>query len=101
MYSSYQYTRMPSRSDAGLTWHDVIPQDTLWLKLGGDKGRGSFKLNLQLCNILHPNSQKNTILLSMVMAGDSTINLHTCLDMYVDQLQELEGMPIRLVKRRE
>ena len=67
----------------------------LWLKLGGDKVRGSFKLNLQLCNILHPNSQKCTNLISMVMAGDSTMNLHTCLDMYADQLDELEGSEVR------
>ena len=72
-----------------------MPKDTLWLKLGGDKGRGSFKLNLQLCNIRHPNSQKCTNLISMFMAGDSTMNLHTCLDMYVDQLDELEGSEVK------
>ncbi len=39
------------RSTAGLTWHDgAIPSDEIWVKLGGDKGRGSFKLNLQLVN---------------------------------------------------
>jgi hypothetical protein len=25
------------RTQAGLTWHSVMPTDTLWLKLGGDK----------------------------------------------------------------
>ena len=67
------------------------------MKLGGDKGHGSFKLNLQLCNVLHPNSQKNTCLLSMFMAGDSTTNLHTCLDMYREQVSELQGMSLRCV----
>lgn len=71
-----------------------MPKDSLWLKLGGDKGRGSFKLNIQLCNILHPNSQKCTNLVSMFMAGDSTANLHTCLDMYTEHLDEIEGMKI-------
>ena len=89
---------MSNRAPAGLTWHDdTIPQQELWLKLGGDKGHGSFKLNLQLCNVLHPNSQKNTCLLSMFMAGDSTTNLHTCLDMYGEQVREMQGMSLGYV----
>ena len=80
------------RAPAGLTWHEVIPQDELWLKLGGDKGRGSFKMNLQLVNVEHPNFQKNTVLLSMCMAGDFLSNLHTCIDMYREQISELQGM---------
>ena len=62
------------------------------LKLGGDKGHGSFKLNLQLCNVTHPNFQKNTTLLAMCMAGDSVANLHVALDQYKEQLGEMEGM---------
>ncbi len=35
-----------------LTWHDgVIPKDEIWVKLGGDKGGGSFKMNYQLLNV--------------------------------------------------
>ena len=83
------------RASEGLTWHGVIPTDEIWLKIGGDKGRGSFKLNIQLCNIPHPNSQKNTYLLSMFMAGDSTTNLHTALDMYKEQISEIQGMNLR------
>ena len=75
----------------------MIPQDEIWLKIGGDKGHQSFKLNLQLCNVEHPNSQKNTCLLSIFMAGDSTTNLHTCLDMYREQMSELDGMALRCV----
>ena len=74
-----------------------MPQNELWIKLGGDKGRGSFKLNMQLANIPHPNSQRHTSLLSMFMASDSTTNLHTCLDMYYDQVTELQGMPLGFV----
>ena len=73
-----------------------MPQDELWVKLGGDKGRGSFKVNLQLCNVQHPNSQKCTSLISMCMASDSVANLHTCLDMYAEQVKEIEGMELRL-----
>lgn len=88
---------MYCRSQAGLTWHGVIPPGELWLKLGGDKGHGPFKFNLQLCNVLHPNSQKNTCLVSMFLAGDSTTNLHTALDMYREHIRELQGMEIGLV----
>ena len=29
-----------------LTWHDgTIPDNEIWLKLGGDKGGGYFKMN--------------------------------------------------------
>ena len=32
-----------------LTWHDgTIPDDEIWLKLGGDKGGGYFKMNFQI-----------------------------------------------------
>ena len=75
--SAYHYTLLilSTRAPEGLTWHQVIPRNEIWLKLGGDKGHGSFKLNLQLCNIQHPNSQRHTTLLSMCMAGDSITNL--------------------------
>ena len=84
------------RTKAGLTWHEVMPRDKIWVKLGGDKGRGSFKLNLQLCNIVHPNSQKCTNLVSMCMAGDSVTNLHTCLDMYAEHVREIEEGQMKL-----
>ena len=83
------------RASEGLTWHGVIPTHEISLKIGGDKGRGSFKLNIQLCNVPHPNSQKNTYLLSMFMAGDSTTNLHNALDMYKEMITEIQGMNLR------
>ena len=44
-----------------LTWHnDPIPQDEIWVKVGGDHGGGSFKLTLQIANIANPNSKHNT-----------------------------------------
>ena len=84
------------RSGPGLTWHNgAIPSTELWLKLGGDKGRGSFKLNLQLVNTSNPNSMKRTTLLSVFKAGDSTTNLHTALDMYREHVVESQGMQIK------
>ena len=40
-------TNFTWQSCSGLIWHDgIIPADELWLKIGGDKGQGTFKLNL-------------------------------------------------------
>ncbi len=74
-----------NRSKAGLTWHNnSIPADELWLKLGG---HGSFKFNMQLCNVT-----EEYMPYPMCMAGDCTTNLHTVLDMYKEQVRELNGM---------
>ena len=84
------------RSPKGLTSHgSTIPQDQLWVKLGGDKGRGSFKFNIQLVNTENLNSVKNTALLSVFKAGDSTTNLHTALDMYKEHIKESQGMKLK------
>ena len=88
MYNTYS-------SPQGLTWHnEAIPSDELWVKFGGDKGHGSFKFNLQLCNVVHPNSIKNTVLVSVFKAGDNIAILHTGLDMYKEHVQELQGMKL-------
>ncbi len=55
----------------------------------GDKGQGSFKLTLQLVNTAHPNSIKETMMLSIFKVGDS-INLHSALDMYKEHVMEAE-----------
>ena len=83
-------------SSAGLTWHKgAIPSHEIWVKLGGDKGHGSFKFNLQLVNTATPNSMKNTSLLSVFKAADTTTNLHTALHMYRDHVVEAQGMEIK------
>ena len=77
------------RNPNELTWHNgVIPTQQLWVKIGGDKGHGSFKLNLQLCNVENPNSRQNTCLVSVFMAHDTRANLWMALQPY----WELEGM---------
>jgi len=73
----------------------VIPSSELWCKLGGDKGHGSFKLTMQLVNSPHPNSVKETSLLSVFKAGDSALNLHTALDMFQEHIIEAQGMQIK------
>ena len=49
-------------------------------------------MNLQLVNV---DSQKNTVLQSMCMAGDSLSNMHTCIDMYREDISEIQGMGLR------
>ena len=73
----------------------MIPASEIWIKLSGDKGQGSFKLTLQLINSTHPNSSKETVLLSMFKAGNSTLNLHTALSMYREHVIEVQGMQIK------
>ena len=45
-------------------------------------------------NIDHPNSHKNTALISIFKAGDSTTNLHTALDMYQEHVTKMQGMKL-------
>ena len=93
--TKYTWNYVLFRSPDGLINHGgAIPDDELWVKLGGDKGRGSFKFNFQLVNIPHPNSVKKTILLSVFKAGDNTSNLHIALDRYKEHIQEAQGMQI-------
>ena len=42
-------------------WKEVMPEDEIWVKLGGDMGGGSFKLCFQIANLEKPNSVDNTI----------------------------------------
>ena len=87
------------RSASGLTWHDnTIPTQHIWVKLGGDKGRGSFKMNMQVVNVTRPNSIHNTCLLAVFEANDSPANLHTALDQYREHVEEMEGMMYRYVQ---
>ena len=49
-----------------ITWHDqAIPQGEIWLKLGGDKGGGTFKMCFQILNVPNPNSPINTCVFSI------------------------------------
>ena len=76
-----------------LTWHDgMIPQDEIWIKLGGDKGGSTFKLSIQILNVKHPNSKKNSCVVAMFEAGDSITNLHIALDRYSEQVSGLQKL---------
>ena len=43
-----------------LTCHDTLPEEDIWVKLGGDKGGSCLRMHAQLCNVPMPNSPKNT-----------------------------------------
>ena len=56
-----------------LTWHgeDGIPEDEIWVKLGGDHGKGSMKMCVQIANVAKPNARENTHTVAWVHAKDS------------------------------
>ena len=79
-----------------LTWHnDAIPSTEIWVKIGGDKGGGSFKSNFQIVNTRAPNSIYSTCVFSCFEAPDSITNLHIALDRYKPQIDALQGMKWR------
>lgn len=61
----------------------------MWVKLGGDKGGGTFKMSLQLCNVESVNSVYNTIVFAIFKAGDNPFNLHVALQQYRKQVQDM------------
>lgn len=74
-----------------LVWHNGIPPDEIWIKVGGDKGGGSFKAALQILNLPNPNSPLNTCVFACFEAGDSTTIMHICLDRYSQAMKSLHG----------
>ena len=74
-----------------MTWHDgAIPEDEIWLKLGGDKGGGTFKFAFQHLNVNSPNSPDNTCIFALFAAPDTYTNLRICLDRYKDDIKHLQ-----------
>ena len=66
-----------------------IPDDEIWVKIGGDHGRDYFKLCLQILNVDKPNSQNNTCALLCVEGRDSRDNLETLLNPMSLQISQL------------
>ncbi|KAL8566641.1 hypothetical protein ACOMHN_049782 [Nucella lapillus] len=80
-------------SQGRLTWHDGnIPEDEIWIKIGGDHGGKSFKMMLQVANLANANSKHNTCMFTIVECKDTPENLRRLLVPYKDQLSELETM---------
>ena len=73
-----------------LTWHGgLIPEDKIFVKLGGDHGQGSMKLAFQFANVPHPNSTKNTVVFSLYEEKDTRNNLRIVTQCYKEQLETL------------
>ena len=76
--------------------HDgAIPSEEVWIKLGGDRGGGSFKFVMEVANAEHPNSVKNTVPVCVFDSQDTTSNLHLALGHYAEQVKELQTMKWR------
>ena len=80
-----------------LTWHDVIPSDEVWIKLGGG---GTFKMSFQIVNVPSPNCPQNTCVFCCFEADDNITNLHVhiALNHFQDQVEELQRIKWRLVQ---
>ena len=64
----------------------------LYVKIGGDHGGNSFKMCFQIVNMKSPNSKENTMVFSMFEAKDYRCNLEIALNMYHEQINELQLM---------
>ncbi|KAL5517155.1 hypothetical protein EMCRGX_G002639 [Ephydatia muelleri] len=73
-----------------LTWHEV------WIKLGGDKGGGTFKMSFQIVNVPPPNCPQHTCVFCCFEADDSITNLHVALDRFQDQVEELQRIKLEV-----
>ena len=75
-----------------LTWHDgVILQDEVWVKLGGDKGGTSVKMNFQIVNVPAPNSVRNTCVFTVFEAVDTPVNLEIALSRYKEDVVSMSS----------
>ena len=93
---NFLFERIESYYDHGLlTWHQskngTLPLDRIFVKVGGDKGQGSMKLTLQVCNVPKPNSPDNTLIITQFEANDTYANLAVTMDGIQHQLEDIDG----------
>ncbi|GFO28488.1 amine oxidase [Plakobranchus ocellatus] len=73
---SEKLTKLLESKRESLTWHDgAIPENEVWVKVGGDHGQGSLKFSLAVVNTKNPNSKDNNILIGMANIKDSRENM--------------------------
>ncbi|XP_077998240.1 uncharacterized protein LOC144451311 [Glandiceps talaboti] len=75
-----------------LTWHGIIPENEVWVKVGGDKGGEFMKTCLEVCNVNHPNSIDNTIIINMFRANDNYKNLEITTKELMAEVSSLDGL---------
>ena len=69
-----------------------IPDGEIWVKFGGDHGKGSFKFCLQICNVKNPNSKSNAIVILKANVKDTYDTLFTLMTFVSDQIEKLNGL---------
>ena len=76
-----------------LTWHGEsgIPEDEIWVKLGGDHGKGSMKICVQIANVEKPNARENTHVVAWVYAKDTHDILKEMCIYLNPELKKLKG----------
>ena len=76
-----------------LTWDtNGVPEDEIWVKIGGDHGGGSFKMCLQILNINAPNDVHNTHVFLCYTGRDMHQNLCHVLQPMANQIRQLQLM---------
>ena len=74
-----------------VTWHqNTIPNDEVWVKVGGDKGGGSLKFCYQVANVHHPNKRASTTTVMMFNSDDSYENLSRTLPLISSQIEAFQ-----------
>ena len=85
-----------------LIWRNSsIPNDEIWIKVGGDHGGDSFKISVQVLNTSSPNSKDNTIVVECFKAKDTYSNLKSGYERIQEDIHNLQhltwqGKQIRL-----
>ncbi len=74
-----------------LVWPCYIPKNKIWIKVGGDKGGGSFKACVQVLNVERPNSVNNTTVFATMEAPDYFENLDILLQQYQHEIPLING----------
>ncbi|GFO39952.1 amine oxidase [Plakobranchus ocellatus] len=63
---SEKLTKLLESHRGSLTWHDrAIPENEVWVKVGGDHDQGSLKFSQAVIKTKNPNSKDNNILIGM------------------------------------
>ena len=76
-----------------LTWHDgAIPENEIWVKVGGDHGQGSLKFSLAIVNTKNPNSEDNNVLIGMACIKDSRENMEIFFESVRKQLVDVSNL---------
>ena len=65
------------------------------MKIGGDHGQGSMKMEFQLANVIKPNLSKKTVVFAIYEGKDTRNNLQTVLRPHADSLRELTALKLK------